>query len=121
MMDTLESGRDVLLEIDVQGALQVKRNYPESVLIFILPPSLDALKKRIEGRGAESAGQIAKRVGEAAREIGEIGSYDYAVVNDDVSGAIAEVNEIMNGRRTRLSREKAADIARRFNGERHRL
>jgi guanylate kinase len=115
-METLEAGRDVLLEIDVQGALQVKRNCPESILIFILPPSLDEQRRRIEGRGAENAEQTAKRVAEAAREIGAIRSYDYAIVNDDLDRAVAEVREIMAGRRARLTREEADELARRFSG-----
>ncbi|MDR2163776.1 MAG: guanylate kinase [Clostridiales Family XIII bacterium] len=114
VMETLERGRDVLLEIDVQGALQVKSGYPESILIFILPPSPGEQRRRIEGRGSEDAEQIAKRVGEAAREIGAIRAYDYAVVNDDVDRAVAELKEIMSGRRPGLTREDAEDIAARF-------
>jgi guanylate kinase len=116
VMKTLEEGRDVLLEIDVQGALQVKRNYPGSVLIFILPPSLDEQRRRIEGRGSESAEQIARRMDEAAREIGRIGDYDYAVTNDDVGRAVSDVRKIMAGRRARLTRGEADDIKRRFSG-----
>jgi guanylate kinase len=120
VMETLEAGRDVLLEIDVQGALQVKRNCPESVLIFILPPSLDEQRRRIEGRGAENAEQTAKRMEGAAREIGEIRSYDYAVVNDDLGRAVAELREIMAGRRARLTPGEADGIVRRFEKERGR-
>jgi guanylate kinase len=114
---TLEEGRDVLLEIDVQGALQVKRNYPESILVFVLPPSIRDLKKRIEGRGSESAAQIAKRVGEATREIAEIGAYDYAVVNDDIAKTVAEIKEIMGGRHARMADGEAREIIARFNAD----
>jgi guanylate kinase len=117
VMKQLEEGRNVLLEIDVQGALQVKRNYPESVLVFVLPPSIGELKKRIVGRGTENAEQIAKRVSEATREIGAIGSYDYAVVNEDIGKTVAELKEIMGGRRARMTREEAREIVERFNAD----
>jgi guanylate kinase len=115
VMRILAEGRDVLLEIDVQGALQVKRNCPDSILIFILPPSLGEQKRRIKGRGAESAEQVEERVGKAVREIEAVGSYDYAVVNDNIRNAIAEVKAIMAGRRARLTPEEAEDIAGRFS------
>jgi guanylate kinase len=114
VLRTLEEGRDVLLEIDVQGALQVKDNCPESLLVFILPPSMEELRRRIEGRGSESAEQIAGRLAEAAREIGRIGAYDYAVVNDDVGRAIREVRRILAGRHARLSKEDADRIVARY-------
>jgi guanylate kinase len=117
VMRKLEEGRDILLEIDVQGALQVKRNYPESILVFVLPPSIDELRKRIEGRGTESAEQIATRVNEATREIGAIGAYDYAVVNDDIGKTVAELKEIMKGRHTLMAREEAQEIVERFNAD----
>jgi guanylate kinase len=115
--ETLDEGRDVLLEIDVQGAMQVKRNYPESILVFILPPSLGDLRKRIEGRGSESDAQIAQRVGEAAREVGAVVHYDYAVVNDDIGKAVAEIKDILEGRHAVLTKEEATGIAARFKAD----
>jgi guanylate kinase len=117
VISKLEEGLDVLLEIDVQGALQVKRNYPKSILVFVLPPSIGELKRRIEGRGSESAEQIAKRLGESAREIGEIGAYDYAIVNDDIGKTVAELKEVMSGRRARMVHEEARGIVERFNAD----
>jgi guanylate kinase len=117
VMRKLNEGRDVMLEIDVQGALQVKRNYPESILVFVLPPSISELKKRIEGRGSESAEQIAKRLGEATREIGAIGAYDYAIVNDDIDKTVAELKEIISGRHARMASEEAREIVERFNAD----
>jgi guanylate kinase len=117
VMRKLEEGHDVLLEIDVQGALQVKRNYPKSILVFILPPSIGELKKRIEGRGSESAEQIMKRLGEAAREIGTIDAYDYAIVNDDIDKTVAELKDVMSGRRTRMDQEEAREIIDRFRAD----
>jgi guanylate kinase len=115
VMGKLEEGRDVLLEIDVQGALQVKRNYPESILVFILPPTIGELQRRIEGRGSESAEQIEKRVSEATREIGAISAYDYYVVNEDIEKTVAELNEILSGRHPRMAPEEALEIIKRFN------
>jgi guanylate kinase len=120
VIEKLREGRDVLLEIDVQGALQVKRNYPESILVFILPPSLEELRRRIEGRGSENAGQIAKRLGEATREIGAISVYDYAIVNNDIGKTVAELREIIGGRRARMTRGEAQEIVGRFNAEAER-
>jgi len=117
VMLVLDKGNDVLLEIDVQGALQVKKNYPASLLVFILPPSLAELRKRIEGRGSENAEQIARRLNEAAREIGAIEAYDYAVVNESIGSAVNEVKEIMKGRHARLARAEATQIADCFSKE----
>jgi guanylate kinase len=115
--ETLDKGRDVLLEIDVQGAMQVKKNFPESILVFVLPPSLGDLKRRIKNRGSESETQTAKRLGEAAREIESIIHYDYAVVNDDINESIAEVREIIKGRQTGLTSKETEEIAARFKDE----
>jgi guanylate kinase len=117
VMGLLDEGRDILLEIDVQGALQVKRNFPESILVFILPPSLDDLRERIVRRGAESAEQVDKRTREAEREIAELCSYDYVVVNDDVGRAVAGLNDIMEGRRDRVCEEEARGIIERFRAD----
>jgi guanylate kinase len=115
VMKRISKGMNVLLEIDVQGALQVKKNYPESLLVFILPPSLAELRKRITGRGSENAKQIAKRLNEAVGEIGFITEYDYAVVNDSLNRAVNEVEDIIEGRHVRLIGEEAAGIASRFS------
>ncbi len=89
VMNRLEKGRNVILDIDVQGGLQVKRAMPEAVLIFILPPSLAELRRRLEGRGTETAEKIEKRLGQALNEIRLIGEYDYYIVNDDIDEAVA--------------------------------
>ena len=89
VLNRLERGRNVILDIDVQGGLQVKKAMPEAVLIFILPPSLAELRRRLEGRGTETAEKIEKRLGQALNEIKLIGEYDYYIVNDDLNGAAA--------------------------------
>ena len=91
----LKQGRDVILEIDVQGAFQVRENYPECVLIFILPPSMEELRARIIGRGTETEETLAARLSEAEREIALSERYDYRVVNDDLDLATKSVYEII--------------------------
>ncbi|WP_439710204.1 guanylate kinase, partial [Adlercreutzia caecimuris] len=81
--DELRAGRDVVLEIEVQGALQVKERLPEAVLIFIEPPSLEELESRLRGRGTETEEAIARRLETARVELNEKMKYDYTLVNDD--------------------------------------
>ena len=92
--EVLNSGKNVLLEIEVQGAKQVKTKMPEAVLIFILPPSLEELEKRLRGRGTESEEAIQKRLKAIEFESKESENYDYKVVNDTIDRAVAEILEI---------------------------
>ena len=102
VLQWLENGQNVILEIDVQGALQVKESYPEGILIFILPPSLEELRNRIIGRGSETEESMARRLGEALNEISVIDKYDYRVVNDDLQIAVDNVRSIINAEQCRL-------------------
>lgn len=101
---TLAAGRDVLLEIDVQGALQVKEKMPEGAYIFLTPPDLKALKDRLIGRGTEEMAVIDRRVSAAASEIRMMANYDYAVVNDEVSAAVQRIKDIIKVERLRVHR-----------------
>ena len=104
--ERLNRGEDVLLEIDVQGALNVKRKRPDGVYIFLLPPSLDELKRRIEGRGSETPDSLKRRLQNAVAEI-QIGrEYDYAVVNDSVDEAAAQIEAILVAERCRVERNE---------------
>ena len=104
--ERLNRGEDVLLEIDVQGALNVKRKRPDGVYIFLLPPSLDELKRRIEGRGSETPDSLKRRLQNAVAEI-QIGrEYDYAVVNDSVDNAVAKIEAILAAERCRVARNE---------------
>ena len=95
----LATGKDVLLEIDVQGAEQVHRRRADARLIFLLPPSWKALEARLRGRGTDDAEAVAFRLETARRELGAVGIFDYAVVNDDLEQAVAQVGEIVAGER----------------------
>ncbi len=101
-MDRLEEGRDVLLEIDVQGALQVRYQYPDALLVFILPPDAAALMQRLTDRGRDSADEIAKRYRAAQREIHMArGShaFDFWVINDELGRAVGEIEKIIRHKR----------------------
>ncbi len=92
---TLAQGKSVVLEIDVEGALGVKERYPESVLVMIVPPSIEELKKRLKGRGTESEEEINRRLARIEYELSKQQAYDFVVVNDDLEKAIYEVEKII--------------------------
>ncbi|WEV61047.1 guanylate kinase [Streptococcaceae bacterium ESL0729] len=102
--ETLDSGKDVFLEIEVQGALQVKEKVPDGVFIFLTPPDLDELRERIVGRGTDSIDVIDKRMEKAREEILLMSEYDYAVVNDEVSKAALRVKKIVEAEHFRVDR-----------------
>ena len=99
VMAELEKGRDVILEIEVDGAMQVRDSMPDAVLIFVLPPSLAELRRRMENRGTETPERITRRLERVEKEIGQIGDYDYLVVNDDINSAIDDMLAIMRTER----------------------
>lgn len=101
---TLDAGKDIILEIEVQGALQVKRKFPDGVFIFLMPPSLDELKNRIENRGTETMESIRDRLSAAAEEIRLLEHYDYAVVNDEVDAACRRIQSIITAEHCRRER-----------------
>ncbi|MFC3748779.1 guanylate kinase [Paenibacillus sp. GCM10012306] len=92
---TLESGKDIILEIEVQGALKVKEKFPEGIFVFLLPPSMDELKDRIRGRGTEHPDVINHRMSVAEDEINLMQHYDYAVVNDEIDLACKRIESII--------------------------
>ncbi len=93
----LAEGKDIILEIDTQGALQVKRKMPEAVLIFICPPSIEALETRLRGRHTEDEATIQKRLQEVKTELERAENFDYKVVNDDLDKAIGDLEKIISG------------------------
>lgn len=101
---TLEEGYDIILEIDIQGALAVKEKFDDGVFIFIMPPSLNELKSRIIGRGSETEETLKRRFGSAAGEIKLFEEYNYAVINDDVESAVKKVESIITAEKCRIDR-----------------
>jgi len=106
--ESREKGLDLVLEIDVQGAAQVKQKFPESVAIFILPPSREELERRLRSRGQDSGEEISRRLAKAREEISAFGKYyDYCVVNDDVERAGHEAQAILTALRCTSVRRRA--------------
>ncbi len=104
VLKVLDSGRDVILEIDIQGALKVKTAYPNGLFIFILPPSMEELKNRITNRGSETPESLITRFTSAHKEISFVSKYDYAVVNDTVDSACNKIQSIIIAERCRVDR-----------------
>ncbi len=101
---TLDEGKDVFLEIEVQGALQVKEKVPDGVFIFLTPPDLTELRSRITGRGTDSIEVIDERMRIAREEIEMMALYDYAVVNDEVPLAVQRIKDIISSEHFRVER-----------------
>ncbi len=106
VMEEIEKGEIVLLEIDVQGALQIKKNYKEAVFIFLLPPTMDELRDRIVKRGTETEEDINTRFTNAFKELDFVGEYDFFVVNDKVENAVKDIEAIIHSERLRVKRHK---------------
>ena len=116
VMDMMNAGIDVVLEIDIQGALQIKEAYPEAVFIFILPSSMSELRKRITGRGSETEESLELRLGETLNEIAYIDKYDYCVVNGELQDAVNRVTAIIMAEHSRVS-EDVYKIIERYKEE----
>ena len=102
--ETLDKGIDVFLEIEVQGALQVKKKVPDAVFIFLTPPDLNELEERLVGRGTDSEEVIAQRIERAREEIALMSEYDYTIVNDEVSLAAERVKRVIEAEHLRVER-----------------
>lgn len=101
----MRTGVDILLEIDWQGAAQVRRIFPEAVSIFILPPSLEALVQRLNGRGQDSPEVIARRVAAAREDISHVEEFDYAIINDDFQIALQDLLAVVRSQRLKIDRQ----------------
>lgn len=104
ILDLLNTGKDVILEIDVEGAKNIKEIYPETILIFIMAPSMEEVKKRIKLRGYDNNEQIVSRFKTAYNEINKITDYNYVVVNDDLLEAVRKVESILLSEKLRVDR-----------------
>ncbi len=105
--EQLERGRDVILEIEIQGALKVKEKFPETLLLFVTPPSAAELKRRLEGRGTETPEVIASRMKRAREEAEYMDRYDYLIINDDLNECVEEMHQIIQGEHRRSYRNNA--------------
>lgn len=115
VMKELEKGEDVILEIDVQGAMQVKNNFDAGIFIFLLPPKKEDLEKRIRKRGSESEDSIHLRLTNAVGEISMLYDYDYAVVNDQVKRCAETISHIIDAENHRIDPELMKKYKEEFN------
>lgn len=106
--EQLEAGKDVILEIEIQGASKIKEKFPQTVLMFVTPPSAEELKNRLVGRGTEDMDTIERRLSRAVEEAEGIEAYDYLVVNDILELCVEEMHQIISNEHTRISRNLPA-------------
>ena len=102
--EQLALGRDVILEIEIQGALQIKKRFPDTLLLFVSTPDEETLKNRLIGRGTESLDVVEKRLSRASEEAEGIENYDYFIINDDLDTCVTQVHQIIQGEHSRVSR-----------------
>ena len=109
-------GRDLLLDVDVQGAAQVREKMPEAVTVFVVPPSYEVLERRLRGRGQDDEATMKRRLAAAGRELRAFEYYDYAIVNDDLDSCVEALKSIVRAARCRVSHvaERARAIERTF-------
>ena len=104
--EQLSAGKDVILEIEIQGALKVKEKFPETLLLFVTPPDAETLKARLVGRGTETMDVIEARMNRAAEEAEFMDQYDHLVINDDLDVCVEEMHHIIQSERRRTFRNK---------------
>ena len=104
--EQLQAGRDVLVEIDWQGAQQVREVFPEAIGVFILPPSMEVLKQRLAGRGTDSTDVIARRIAAAQAEMRHVDEFDYVIINDDLQKALAELVSVVGASRLEYDKQR---------------
>lgn len=102
--EQLSLGKDVILEIEIQGALQIKKRFPDTLLLFVSPPDAATLKNRLVGRGTETMEVIENRLARATEEANGIEQYDYFIINDDLDACVRQVHEIIQGEHSRVFR-----------------
>lgn len=107
VQEQLDAGKDVILEIEIQGALKVKEKYPDALMLFLVPPDAQTLKERLVGRGTETADVIHDRLERAAQEAQEMGSYEYIIVNDDLDACVKQVHELIQSAHCKKSHNTA--------------
>lgn len=108
--EKLENGIDVILEIEIEGAMNIKKLIPEAIFIFIMPPSMEILIKRLQKRGTDSKEKILERFNTAYKEINEVTKYNYVVVNDDLEEAVSKVEAILKAEKCRVDRIEDVEL-----------
>lgn len=106
VMEQLDAGKDVILEIEIQGALKVKKKYPDTLLLFVTPPSAQVLKDRLVGRGTETMDVIESRMKRAVEESQGVEAYDYLIVNDDLEVCVKEMHQVIQSEHDRVNRNE---------------
>jgi guanylate kinase len=109
--DVMDNGRDILLEIDWQGAEQVRRLFPSAIGLFILPPSLETLENRLRGRGKDSEEVIARRMAVAKEEVNHVDEFDFVIVNEHIDDAVRDIVAVVRAQRLTLARQSARHTA----------
>lgn len=104
VFNEIDKGEIVLVEIDVQGALQIKKNYKDAIFIFLIPPTIDELKERLTNRGTETEEEIKVRFENAFKELDFVGEYDYFIINDKVEQAVSNIETIIAAEKLRVKR-----------------
>lgn len=117
VLKKLEAGRDVILEIEMQGAMSVKKAYPDAVLVFVLPPSRAELKNRLRLRGRDTEEQIELRSQSVLEEIKKIYDYDNYIVNSNLDQAVEDAQKIMNGQYSKITKQQCDDVVKKFEEE----
>lgn len=114
VVDQIRSGQDILLEIDIQGAMQIRSKYREGIFVFIIPPSMAELKNRIVKRGSETAAMLATRFSSAFEEIEFISKYDYFIINDTVEAAVNQLHCIIQAEKCRVIDSRIDELIQEF-------
>ena len=104
--EAMEQGKDVILEIEIQGALKIKEKYPDTVLMFVTPPNFEELKRRLTERGTETPEVVRERLCRAGEECNGIEAYDYLIVNDELEACVEQVHSILQDEHTKISRSQ---------------
>ncbi len=104
--DQIDQGRDVILEIELQGALKIREKYPDALLLFVMPPDAQTLAQRLSGRGTEDAAVIHARMQRAVEESAEVEKYDYMIINDDLEESMEEVHRLIESQHGRIDRNR---------------
>lgn len=106
VQEQLAMGKDVILEIEIQGALKIKQKYPDTVLLFVTPPSFEELERRLVGRGTEPPEVVRERLCRAGEECAGVEAYDYLIVNDELEACVEQVHSILQDEHAKISRNE---------------